>query len=101
MERLFARHGDCSTRCRLLLLLLLIAGAFTAALSDRTVSAFARRIHRASSSPIATGATVSALRTLTSPRRTASLKSGRSRSLRASRAIFTAVLALIPSSSRA
>ena len=47
------------------------------------------------------GFEISALRAVTSPRRTASLKAGRSRSLRASRAIFTAVLALIPSSSRA
>ena len=76
-------------------------GAFTLALSDRTVSPFATRIHRAWSSPTATGAMISALRAVSSPRRTASLTSGRSWSLRASRAIFTAVLALIPNSSRA
>jgi len=70
-------------------------------LSDRTVSAFPTKIHRAWSSSTATGAMISALRAVNSPRRTASLTSGRSRSLRASRAIFVAVLALMPSSSRA
>ena len=74
----------------------------TAAFRARTVSPLrARATHEASSSPRATGSTVSACRAVTSPVQTASRKSGRPRSSRASRAIFCAVLAAMPSRSRA
>ena len=76
-------------------------GAFTAFARARTDSVFARTIQCACCSPTATLTMVSALRSVISPRRTASRTSGRSRSLRASRAFFSAVLAFIPSSSRA
>src|SRR5207253_2037972 len=49
----------------------------------------------------ATCITASARRTHTSPARTAARRRGRSRSFGANRAIFSAVLALSPSSSRA
>ena len=77
------------------------AASFTAAFNARTVSKRARATHAASASPRATGSTASACRTLTSPARTAARSNGRTRSSRARCATFCAVLAAIPSTSRA
>jgi hypothetical protein len=77
------------------------AGLPRSALSCRTVFFPARSAQKASASPLATESTISALRGVTLPLRTASRRRGRFRRPRASRSIFAAVLALMPSASRA
>ena len=75
--------------------------ASTSFFNARTVPARARSTQSASVSPRAAGITASACRGDTSPARTAARSSGRLSSSRASRSSFCAVLAAIPSSSRA
>ena len=75
-------------------------GALTSALRERTVPAWAW-ISQYASLPLATLQMISALRAVITPCRTASRMTDNSRSRRASRSIFAAVLPLIPSSSRA